>query len=1063
MSRTLILLVLVVLVPLLLVQAAVDWSWYRSRWHEEEESSLEEAAALATTFGAYARDVRRQQLAVGTALTKLRSFTAERANGLLDATAREYPLVRSWHWAGPDGTVLASSDREAIGRGLAGQPYFAAALSGQKWAISDCAVYESTAAAAVFIARGIMDDKGAVKGVMVAAMDADKLHALAIPLRRGKSGVLTLFDRKGVLVFCTPGDQQAHRDRPEDDPLLQAALEEGGEKTGVILSPFDGAKHIAARVPDPDTGWVAGASRPVHAAMSGVYTRLWIAAGLNALVLAFSILGAAAISRQVVGQLRRLQEHARCVGRREVPHQTESGGIRELAELAAAFNRMGDDVNRARGEQEEANLSLEKRVQERTAELATTVRRLSDEAEERGRAERLLQEQSRVLDAFFRHTMTCLAFLDHDFNFIRVNEAYARACRREASDFPGRNHFELYPHEENEAIFRGVVGSKVPYQALAKPFTFPDHLEWGTTYWDWTLVPILGSTGETEFLVFSLQDVTERKRIERQESFVTAVLELFVRKSSRKGYLDSVVEAIAAWSACRCVGIRVLDDRGNIPYESFVGFSREFWESENRLYLDKDVCVCTRVIRQQPDPQEAAAITAGGSFRCDNAVELLGQLPPEMHARYRGVCMRTGFTSLAVIPIRYREQILGAIHLADERECLVPLDRVAFLESIAPLIGEAVHRFNVEDELRSASRYTRGLLEASLDPLVTISPEGRITDVNRATEEVAGIPRERLIGSDFSEYFTEPERASAGYRRVLAEGLVTDYPLTVRHAAGNTTDVLYNAVVYRNEAGQVQGVFAAARDITERKRAEKELAEYREHLEDLVEQRTDELARSNQELEQFAYIASHDLQEPLRVIIGYLQLIDRRYREKLDADADQFIQYAVEGANRMQQLIADLLEYSRVGTRGQTLRPTDAEAALGRTLTGLRKMIEDSHAVVTHDPLPSVMADEPQLIRLLQNLIANGIKFSSERRPEIHVSARREGDGWLFSVRDNGIGIERQYWDQIFVIFQRLHTRKKYSGTGIGLSICKKIVERHGGRIWLDSTPGQGTTFYFTM
>ena len=243
-------------------------------------------------------------------------------------------------------------------------------------------------------------------------------------------------------------------------------------------------------------------------------------------------------------------------------------------------------------------------------------------------------------------------------------------------------------------------------------------------------------------------------------------------------------------------------------------------------------------------------------------------------------------------------------------------------------------------------------------------------------------------------------------------------------------------------------------DITERKRAEESL------------QRTaEQLARSNEELEQFAYVASHDLQEPLRVITGYVQLIERKYKGQLDADADQFIHYIVDGAARMQQLITDLLDYSRVGTRGKPLAADQpARRSLDRVLADLKGPIEESGAVVDAAtrcrPSAATRSSWPSLF---QNLIGNAIKFRSDRPPEIHVSASRDGDHWTFSVRDNGIGIERQYWERIFVIFQRLHTRQKYPGTGIGLAICKRIVERHGGRIWLDSQPGQGTTFYFTL
>jgi PAS domain S-box-containing protein len=385
----------------------------------------------------------------------------------------------------------------------------------------------------------------------------------------------------------------------------------------------------------------------------------------------------------------------------------------------------------------------------------------------------------------------------------------------------------------------------------------------------------------------------------------------------------------------------------------------------------------------------------------------------------------------------------------------------------APLIMEigvdvTAHK-QAQKALQSASRYSRSLLEASLDPLVTISSEGKITDVNEAASKVTGVPREQLIGTDFSDYFTEPERAREGYQQVFAQGLVKDYPLTIRQRDGRLTDVLYNATVYRNEGGQVQGVFAAARDITERKRAEGELARYRAHLEELVLQRTEDLGRSNRDLEQFAYVASHDLQEPLRAVAGFVSLLRQRYQGRLDEKADTYIDAAIDGATRMQTLIGDLLSYSRVGTKGRALEPTGARASLNDALTNLRASLEESGAVLHVEPLPSVRADGVQLTQLYQNLIANAVKFRSDQPPEIGVGARREQEAWLFWVRDNGIGIDPQYAERIFLIFQRLHTRTKYPGTGIGLAICKRIVERHGGRIWVESQPGQGATFYFTL
>ncbi len=366
---------------------------------------------------------------------------------------------------------------------------------------------------------------------------------------------------------------------------------------------------------------------------------------------------------------------------------------------------------------------------------------------------------------------------------------------------------------------------------------------------------------------------------------------------------------------------------------------------------------------------------------------------------------------------------------------------------------DITERKRAEDALRRANLYNRSLLEASLDPLVTIGPDGKITDVNAATEAVTGRDRKNLIGTDFSDYFTEPDRAREGYLQVFRDGFVRDYALELRRADGHITSVLYNASVYRDEAGQVIGVFAAARDITERKRAEQEIRTYAE-----------ELRRSNQELEHYAYVASHDLQEPLRTISSFSQLLSRRYQGRLDSDADDFIAFIVEGATRMQRLINDLLAFSRIGTRGRPFTAVDCEDALRAAIENLGVAVAESDTTITHDPLPTVRADATQLTQLFQNIIGNAIKFRRpEEPPRVHVSAQRQAAGWQLSVRDNGIGIDPQFFERIFVIFQRLHGRDDYPGTGIGLAICKKIVERHGGRLWVESEPGNSSTFHFTI
>ncbi|QRN96190.1 PAS domain-containing protein [Archangium violaceum] len=287
-----------------------------------------------------------------------------------------------------------------------------------------------------------------------------------------------------------------------------------------------------------------------------------------------------------------------------------------------------------------------------------------------------------------------------------------------------------------------------------------------------------------------------------------------------------------------------------------------------------------------------------------------------------------------------------------------------------------------------------------------------------------------------------------------AQGLVSfvGTPLLVRGQLVGVLSVFGRSPLEEEALATLATVADAVAQGLERRRAELSLQEHAR-----------ELARSNEELQQFAYVASHDLQEPLRMVASYTQLLARRYQGKLDSDADEFIAYAVDGVNRMQRLIQDLLAYSRVGTRGHEFKPIDSGRALEKALANLKTLVEETEATLVQGKLPPVMADETQLIQLFQNLVGNALKFRGKTPPRVLVEAEREGNEWRFTVEDNGIGIEPQYYERIFVIFQRLHGKEEYPGTGIGLAICKKIVERHGGRIGLDSQLGQGTTFWFTL
>ncbi len=364
-------------------------------------------------------------------------------------------------------------------------------------------------------------------------------------------------------------------------------------------------------------------------------------------------------------------------------------------------------------------------------------------------------------------------------------------------------------------------------------------------------------------------------------------------------------------------------------------------------------------------------------------------------------------------------------------------------------------RKEAEKALREAEERFRTLAN-NISQLAWIADEkGYIFWYNQRWFDYTGTTLEEMAGWGWQKVH-HPDHVQQVVTKIskcFQSGEVWEDTFPLRGRDGNYRWFLSLAVPIRDLDGKILRWFGTNTDITERKKFE-------EHLVKTV----GELKRSNDELQQFAYVASHDLQEPLRMVASYTQLLAKRYKGRLDADADEFIDYAVDGCNRMQGLIQDLLAYSRAGTNGKELLKISSEKALKDALANLRATIEESGAVVTHDALPAITTDDTQLALVFQNLVGNAIKYHGPEVPHVHVSANKNGGKeWIFSVRDNGLGIDPQYFERIFILFQRLHGRTEFKGTGIGLAICKKILERLGGRIWVDSQPEKGSTFHFAL
>jgi PAS domain S-box-containing protein len=363
---------------------------------------------------------------------------------------------------------------------------------------------------------------------------------------------------------------------------------------------------------------------------------------------------------------------------------------------------------------------------------------------------------------------------------------------------------------------------------------------------------------------------------------------------------------------------------------------------------------------------------------------------------------------------------------------------------------------DITDQKRAEKKIAElaAIVEASDDAIISATIDGVLLSWNKGAEKLYGYQAEEVIGQHISMLTItgkagEPSEIGP---KIMSGEHIEQYETGMRKKDGKRVYVSLTASPIRDESGKLSSISMIARNITARKRVEADL-----------KQKSDELIRSNTELEQFAYIASHDLREPLRTITSYVQLLKNRYHDQLDEEAKEFIGFTVDGAKRMDRLIQDLLAFSRVGNAKLDFEKVNTEDTLAIVLDHLQEIIQKEEAVITIDELPEIKANDLQMIQLFQNILMNAIKFKGDLKPVIRVTGKKQKQGWLFSVSDNGIGIDKKYAEKIFIIFQRLHAKDQYEGTGIGLAICKKIVERHGGEIWFESELGKGSVFYFTI
>ena len=618
--------------------------------------------------------------------------------------------------------------------------------------------------------------------------------------------------------------------------------------------------------------------------------------------------------------------------------------------------------------------------------------------------ERLLELQFRELQHLYDKTPVGLALLDAEMRFLRINEELARMSGVSSEEHLGRTPGELGRElgERIEPILRHVLetGETVAGLEIELP---PTGTRTQRAWSQGSYFPIKTPAGELAGVSVVVLDVTERKEAERASRLSEA----------RKGaILEAALESIISIDETG----RIVDF--NAAAEATFGYAR-----------DKAI------------GQELSELIIPPFLRA---------LQRESLQKYLATGQGTVMGKRIEMPALHADGSIFPVELTVTR---VPVEGLMLFTAYLRDLRESKR---TQGAILDRESRLRAVVSTAVDAILTIDEKGVVETVNPAAERLFGFAAHEVIGRNVKMLMPSPyQDEHDGY---LDRYLETDEKRIIgigREVTGlrkNGTTFPLHLTVSEMTVGGRRMFTGIARDITQLKETEHAL-----------QARNEDLSQSNKELEQFAYVASHDLQEPLRMVASFTQLLARRYRGRLDPEADEFIGYAVDGVKRMQAQIEGLLTLSRVGSRGESFGPVDLDAVLGEALRNLTVVLAESRAEVTHDPLPTVRADARQMVNLLQNLVGNAVKFHGERSPRVHLTAAREGSRWRVSVRDNGIGIASQGSDRLFVIFQRLHTREKYPGTGIGLALCKKIVERHGGKIWYESVPGEGTTFHFTL
>ncbi len=733
--------------------------------------------------------------------------------------------------------------------------------------------------------------------------------------------------------------------------------------------------------------------------------------------------------------------------------------------------------------------------------------RLGQRVRERDRARNSLWESRQMLRLVLDSIPVGVYWKDRDLNYLGCNRHAALDAGLETpTDIVGKSDHQLAwrnrADDQRRDDLRVIESGEARLECeerVARP-------EGQVGFLRVNKIPLRDRLGNIVGLLGTYEDITERKRAEQRRALVSQVLELLNRSGAGLDVIEDLLSAIKAFTGFEAVAIR-LKSGADYPYYSVLGFPSDFVEAERYLCprdatgeVQRDAdgnpvleCMCGNVIRGRTDDSKPF-FTEGRSFWTNSTTDLLAcTTGQESLAPIRNRCNGVGYESVVLVPLRSGTEVIGLLQLNDRRQGMASAEMVTFLEGIGTSIGIAFKRRQVEDALRQSEERIRAVFEQAAVGVAQVETDtGRFVRVNKKYCDVVGLSEEEVRSTTFTA-MTHPDDVGAELENMarLQDGEIREFSIEKRYSRRDGSSVWVNLTVSPMWApGEMPSHhIAVTEDITERKRSEEALKMHAAALERANQALADasgasraanralqasvsdlahanhELTLKNAELDEFSYVASHDLQEPLRKLTSFSELLIRDLGEDLPEVAARDLEFIIDASSRMQALVQELLRLSRAGRSVMECEPVSLSTCVDQALEALSARITETGAEITRDDLPEVYGDATMLTQLYQNLICNALKFvDSGTRPVVRCSADNERGELVLAVRDNGIGIAPEYAAQVFTPFKRLHGRGEYEGTGIGLAICRKTVERHRGRLWVESDgSGQGSAFCFVI